>query len=133
MLKRKIKGVQYLWVFVCMLTIFGCTKDTTVVIDNSPAITATVSFKKTLIPIFNANCSGSSCHSGSVAPNLSEATAYNALITGNYLTVTTPAKSELYLWLTGKKSAAMPLGAKNNPSNLNALTLAWITQGAKNN
>lgn len=133
MLKKKIKDMQYLLVLVCMLTIFSCTKDITVVIDNSPAITETVSFKKNIVPVLLKNCSGSGCHGGSVAPNLSEATAYNALITGNYVTVATPGKSELYLWLTGKKSAAMPLGAKNNPSNLNALTLAWITQGAKNN
>lgn len=133
MLKKKIKGIQYLLILVLMLTIFSCTKDTTVLIDNSPAITETVSFKKTLIPIFAANCAGASCHSGSVNPNLSEALAFNALVTGNYIATATPAKSELYLWLTGKKSATMPLGGKNNPSNLNALTLAWITQGAKNN
>jgi len=27
----------------------------------------------------------------------------------------------------------MPLGAATNPSNINALMLAWIKQGAKNN
>jgi len=27
----------------------------------------------------------------------------------------------------------MPLGAANNPSNINNLMLAWIKQGAKNN
>jgi hypothetical protein len=133
MLENKIKGIHYLLVVACMFTIFSCAKDTTVVIDNSPAITETVSFKKKIIPILVKNCSGSSCHTGSVSPNLSEALAYNALITGSYINAGAPAKSELYLWLTGKRSAPMPLGATNNPSNINALTLAWITQGAKNN
>ncbi|MDB5275949.1 MAG: alpha-L-arabinofuranosidase [Ferruginibacter sp.] len=133
MLEKKIKRIHYLSVVVIMLTIFGCAKDTTVVIDNSPAITETVSFKKTILPIMVQNCSGSNCHSGSVSPNLSEALAYSTLTSGSYINTAAPAKSELYLWLTGKRSAAMPLGATNNPSKINALTLAWITQGAKNN
>ncbi|HZX58685.1 MAG TPA: hypothetical protein VFE54_08165, partial [Mucilaginibacter sp.] len=73
------------------------------------------------------------CHSGKQAPNLSAATAYVALTTGGYLNTGTPNTSELYLWLTGKRAVAMPSGATNNPSNINALVLAWIKQGAKNN
>jgi len=45
----------------------------------------------------------------------------------------TPENSVVYLWLTGKEAISMPAGAANNPSNINALMLAWIKQGAKNN
>jgi len=79
------------------------------------------------------SCALSGCHSGTVAPNLSAATAYNALENGNLINTSTPKSSEVYLWLTGKKAVAMPAGSANNPSNINALMLAWITQGAKNN
>jgi hypothetical protein len=130
---KKIKKIQYIVVTVSMLTMFGCAKMTTVVVDNSPAVTEAVSFKKTIVPIFAKSCVGSGCHGGSVAPNLSEQVAYGSLVTGNYLNTSTPATSDLYLWLTGKRSAAMPLGGTNNPSNLNAIVLAWIKQGAKNN
>ena len=44
-----------------------------------------------------------------------------------------PKSSEVMGWLTGTIKPAMPLGATTNPSNINALMLAWIKQGAKNN
>jgi len=116
-----------------ILIVASCTKTTTVPIDNSPAITTTVSFSKDIQPILTKNCALSSCHGGSVSPNLSSATAYTALENSNLINTTTPANSGVYLWLTGKEAATMPLGAANNPSNVNALMLAWITQGAKNN
>jgi hypothetical protein len=112
----------------------GCYKVATVTVDNSAAVTKTVSLAKDILPIFSKSCAISGCHSsGGKAPDLSDANAYNALIKGNYINIATPANSLVYLWMTGKKSVAMPMGAANNPSNVNALTLAWITQGAKNN
>ncbi|HAL81359.1 MAG TPA: hypothetical protein DCO83_03275 [Mucilaginibacter sp.] len=111
----------------------SCTKTTTVPIDETPAITTTVSFSKDIQPILTKSCAVSGCHSGTVAPNLSDATAYNALENGNFINTSTPKSSDVYLWLTGKKAVPMPAGAANNPSNINALMLAWITQGAKNN
>jgi hypothetical protein len=116
-----------------VVTMSGCYKTVTVLEDNTPTVTKTVSFSKDLTPILTTNCAKSGCHNGSVAPNLTEASAYNALVNGNYLSTATPEKSEVYLWLTGKEAATMPLGASNNPSNVNGLMLAWITQGAKNN
>jgi hypothetical protein len=132
-MSKIIIGIGLFLVMALILTISGCSKTTTVLVDNSPAITETVQFSKTIVPIFSKSCATSGCHSGSVAPNLSDATAYNVLVTGNYLNLTNPAGSDVYLWLTGKKSATMPLGSANNPSNINALILAWIKQGAKNN
>ncbi len=111
----------------------SCTKDTTVLIDNSPAITTTVSFSKDIQPILTKSCALSGCHNGAIAPDLSAANAYTSLESGNFLNTATPETSEVYLWLTGKRAIAMPAGASNNPSNINALMLAWIKQGAKNN
>ena len=132
-MSKKIIIVGVILVGQMMFMMNSCTKDTTVIIDNTPEVTKTVSFSKDIQPIFNNSCATSGCHSGKQVPNLSAATSYVALTTGGYLNTSTPNTSELYLWLTGKRAVAMPSGAANNPSNINALVLAWIKQGAKNN
>ncbi len=110
----------------------GCYKDKTVILDSGPAITRTVTFSNDIIPIFNKSCSLSGCHTtGGKAPDLSAANAYNSLKIGNYLNTGNPEGSQLYLWLTGKKSTQMPPGGLNK--DYNALVLAWIKQGANNN
>src|SRR5664279_4502312 len=132
-MSKIITGIGLIFIIALVITVASCSKTTTVLVDNSPAITETVQFSKTIVPILTNSCAGSGCHGGTVAPNLSGTNAYNALVTGNFINVGTPANSEVYLWLTGKRSATMPLGSANNPSNINALILAWIKQGAKNN
>ncbi|HEY5326712.1 MAG TPA: hypothetical protein VIJ27_06910 [Mucilaginibacter sp.] len=132
-MSKKILGLGLFTIASFILIMISCTKTTTVPIDETPAITTTVSFSKDIQPILTKSCAVSGCHSGSVAPNLSAATAYNALENGNLINTSTPKSSDVYLWLTGKKAVAMPAGTANNPSNINALMLAWITQGAKNN
>ncbi len=117
-----------------LIMIQGCYKATTVKIDNTPAITTTVSFSADLQPIFIKNCALSGCHGGGgQKPDLSTANAYKSLSSTNYINKSNPANSVVYLWLTGKEAVSMPIGGNNNPSNINALVLAWITQGAKNN
>ncbi len=117
-----------------LLLASGCYRVATVEIDNSPAVTKTVSFGTDCIPILNKSCALTGCHgAGGHVPDLTMANAYNSLISGNYIDKTKPSNSTIYLWLTGKKAVIMPMGAGNNPSNINALVLAWITQGAKNN
>jgi hypothetical protein len=111
----------------------GCYKTSTLLVDNTPEVTKTVSFTTDIEPVLTTNCAKSGCHNGSISPNLTSADAYNSLVNGNYTDLSTPANSLVYLWLTGKESATMPLGASNNPSNINGLMLAWIKQGAKNN
>jgi len=121
-------------VFLFLLVFAGCAKDTTVYPSSETEVTATVSLSKELQPIFTKSCALVGCHgSGGRAPILTEGSSYNSLISGNYVDVSKPESSVLYLWLTGVKTPAMPAGAANNPSNVNGLTLAWIKQGAKNN
>ena len=130
---KKIIAITVLVIMV-ILIVPGCYKVATVEIDNSPAVTTTVSISKDLVPIFSKSCALSGCHSsGGHVPDLSSANAYNSLVKGGYIDKTNPSNSKLYLWLTGKEAIAMPMGATNNPSNINALALAWITQGADNN
>jgi hypothetical protein len=112
----------------------GCSKDTTVYLNNTAEVTTPVSLAKDMQPIFTKSCALSGCHAaGGKAPTLTDGSTYSSLINGNYVNTSKPEESVLYLWLTGKKTPAMPMGAANNPSNINALTLAWIKQGAKNN
>ena len=119
---------------MALFVVQGCYKVATVQVDNSPAVTKTVSFIKDIVPVFTKHCALAGCHgSGGHAPDLSADNAYNSLINGKFIDTKSPDKSLLYLLLTGKESVAMPMGAANNPSNINGLTLAWITQGAKNN
>lgn len=128
--KLKISLLLLLFSFAILM---GCYKTTTLLIDNSPTITATVSFNTDIVPLLTENCAKSGCHNGSISPDLSAANAYNSLVNGNFVNTATPSNSLVYLWLTGKESATMPLGASNNPSNINGYILAWITQGAGKN
>lgn len=91
-----------------------------------------VSFELDIIPIFNASCNSAGCHNaGGIAPDLSEANAYDALTTGAYYNLDTPAESELYQWMSGNRSIPMPLSGAD--AAYNALVLQWITEGALDN
>jgi hypothetical protein len=119
---------------VMLVVLQSCYDATTLTINNSPAITTTVSFAKDIVPILNKSCNMAGCHNtGGKQPDLTANNAYASLTIGNYLNLSKPDQSVVYLYLTGKKTPQMPLGAAANPSNINNLMLAWIQQGAKNN
>ena len=133
-MSKKIISLTTILIGACVVLFSGCYKVTTLVIPNNEEVTRTVSFTADILPITAQSCSISGCHnSGSIKPDLSTDKIYNNLINGSYINLGTPENSELYLWLTGKKAATMPVNAANNPLNLNNLILAWIKQGAKNN
>ena len=113
----------------------SCKKDTTVDMRTAvSAVTTTVSFSKDIVPILSSNCALSGCHAvGGRMPTLDANDAFNSLSQGGFISVASPSSSLVYLWLTGKESATMPLGGTPNPSNLNNLMLGWIQQGANNN
>lgn len=118
---------------ICFLVMTaGCYKDKTLVSDTGTEVTRTVSFSKDLTPIFTKSCSTSGCHtSGGQVPDLTAANAFNALSIGNYIDKSTPENSLLYKKMTGKKGTPMPVSGINK--DYNALVIAWIKQGAKNN
>lgn len=127
---KSVMWVLAVVLFTVLLT--GCYKDKTVLFETGDEITRPVSFAQDIVPIFNAACNGSGCHSaGGVAPDLSAANAYTALNGGSYINTSAPQNSELYQWMTGKRAAPMPLSGPNK--DYNALVLAWIKQGAQNN
>jgi len=133
-MKNKIVTFVALGVMIIAL-ITSCEKNITLIIKpQAVEVTDTVSFSKDLIPIFSVNCAISGCHAtGGRAPDLMADKAYSSLMNGNYINVADPESSTLYERLTGKLSPAMPMGKAGNPSNVNALVLAWIKQGAKKN
>jgi hypothetical protein len=115
-----------------VLLLSGCYKDKTVISDTGDEITRTVTFTGDLVPLFNSSCNTSGCHSaGGIAPDLSATNAYNSLMSGGYINTDNPTGSELYMWMTGKRGTPMPVSGVNK--DYNALTLAWIKQGAQNN
>ncbi|CAN5420235.1 hypothetical protein BH10BAC3_BH10BAC3_28290 [soil metagenome] len=110
----------------------GCYKDKTVFILDD--ITTPVSFSKDIVPIFNNSCNIKGCHNtGGQVPDLTPTNAYQSLFEEDMIDTADPENSEVMGWLTGEIKPAMPLGGSTNPSNINALMLAWIKQGAKNN
>jgi hypothetical protein len=110
----------------------ACYNVTTIDLTNDVTIDREVSFATDIVPIFEQNCSVSGCHvSGGQKPDLTKSQALASLSSGNYLDLNLPENSELYAWLTGKRSAVMPLSGSD--PEINAFVLAWITQGAQNN
>ena len=133
-MSKKIAASTALMITAVILFTTGCYKVTTLVVSNEQEVTTPVSLSTDITPILNKSCSISGCHNaGGIKPDLTAANVYNSFINGNFVNLSDPANSEVYLWLTGKRAATMPVGAANNPSNLNQLVLAWIKQGAKNN
>lgn len=131
MLRNKIIS-GLISISIALFVIPGCYKDKTVISDTGEEITRTVTFANDIIPVFNSSCNNSGCHSaGGKAPDLSAANAYNSLMGSGYINLDNAASSELYLWMTGKRSLPMPVSGVNK--DYNALILAWIKQGAQNN
>ena len=128
------KAIAYTIFAMSMLILTGCYKAATLYPNTDSLVNKEVSFVNDIIPVFNQTCSISGCHSsGGHIPDLTTSKAYNALVNGGYINLADPKNSKLFLRLSGKITPAMPLSGTNNPSNINALVLTWITQNAKNN
>ena len=131
---KKVLAIVLIIAAFAVFDFAGCAKDATVTVNTPPAITKAVSFDNDIVPILNKSCNISGCHNaGGHMPDLTQANAYNSLVNGSYINAAYPENSELYLWLTGKMDASMPMGASNDPSSINELVLAWIKQGALKN
>ena len=132
MLTKKIATLSG-FITIMMIAITGCQKTSTIVVNPGSSITQTMSFKTDIIPLFTSSCAKAGCHvAGAKNPDLTEANAYKALVDGSYIKANDPESSVLMLWLTGKKSPVMPMGAGPDEK-INAKIYAWIKQGAKNN
>lgn len=87
-----------------------------------------ISFAQDVIPVFNESCNASCHKTGGIAPDLSAANAYTALMSGNYVVAEQPDNSELYTKC--KPGATM---ASYTSAEQLALMRRWILAGAKNN
>lgn len=133
MFKKKTAILISGLVTTIIIGLSGCSKTVTIVENPGSSITKTMSFKDDIVPVFEKSCNASGCHaSGGKSPVLTPASAYTSLSVGNYFKATDPDNSLLMLWLNGKKSPVMPIGAGPDQE-INAKIYAWIKQGAKNN
>jgi hypothetical protein len=125
---NQVKKVHLIVLFstLFLLVLGGCEYE--VVEPDRTPVTEEVLFSGKIIPIFNASCNFSGCHSaGAVPPDLTPAGAYASLMGLNQIDTVNPANSILY--------KSMTTGSMKNYSNADQakLILAWIEQGAKNN
>ena len=83
-----------------------------------------VTFSQDVLPIFT-KCTG--CHSGGLAPNLTPANAFSAIVPA-FVSLSNPAQSAIY---------TIPAPSGNHPVKYTpgeaAIILAWIEQGTQNN
>ena len=126
-MQKKIFGGLFAFL-VGMLILASCAKDTVVTPQSNINPNLKISFKDTIQPIFTADCALSSCHSGSVSPNLLSGQAYSSLTSGNYINIGSPTTSLIY-------TVMEPGGVMANHCTVNQanLILTWIKQGALNN
>lgn len=126
--KKILLGISAL--AAALLWASGCYYDDSVLVGLEE--TREISFAQDMLPLFDQHCNSSGCHNtGGIPPDLSADKAYNALTNGNYVDLEAPESSELYQWMTGNRSSPMPLSGPD--AKLNAIVLAWIKQGARNN
>jgi hypothetical protein len=120
-----------IWVGIVFVLSMGCYNDA-VIFPEGEQFTGEASFSDNVIPIFNADCNTSGCHSaGGVKPDLTPVNAYSALSNGGYLNTDVPEESVLYIWMNGGGSIPMPPSGTDATSA--STVLAWIQQGALDN
>ena len=117
---------------ILLLIMNACYYDQVIPVEPSAEDVGNVTFSADIIPIFNASCNVSGCHSaGGQKPNLTPANAYTSLMTGGYVNKTTPESSVIYQRMKGADGTPMPPTGSN--STYNAKVLKWIELGAQNN
>ena len=131
MTKKRIISATTI-VSLAVIFLGGCYNGTTLDLTQDVEITGPVGFKADVIPIFEESCSISGCHNpGGVKPDLSSDKAYNSLINGGYVDVSSPETSLVYEFVSGKRTPVMPVSGVD--PTIAATILAWIQQGAQNN
>jgi len=124
MKKRLLRLLFLSGTLLTMLT--ACEYDFIVPTPPTPKPPAgdTISYSQDIQPIFNNSCT--SCHGGSIAPNLLTGQSYSALVPA-YVVAGSPETSDLYIVCKPGGSMAPHTSA----ADLN-LIYRWIYAGAKN-
>ena len=129
---KKMKSFVFKISFFLVLVLNSCYYDTYVLPEINLDPSKIITFTDDIQPIFDQNCSTVGCHqAGNINPNLEAGSAYQSLISGNFIDTDNPENSELYQWMSGNRSITMPISGINEEFNIYVLT--WIEQGAKNN
>jgi len=125
MKKRLLRLFLLSGVLLTLLT--ACEYDYLVPVPPVPPPPAddTISYSQDIQPIFNTNCT--SCHAGSIAPNLLTGQSYSALVPA-YVIAGSPETSDLYI--VCKPGGSM---ASHTSETDLGLIYRWIYAGAKNN
>jgi hypothetical protein len=120
-----------------LIEFFGCTWHSgNDIIPGCNTVADTISFNESILPVFNAYCSISGCHSGSAPAgnlNLEPSMAYTKLMQKGkgYIDTINPKNSVLYNSLTSANEP-MPPSGRLDPCTLESIQ-KWMLQKAKNN
>ena len=88
---------------------------------------AEISFSQDVVPIFQSSCV--SCHDGVITvPNLTKEFAYESLVNGNYISVSSPSASGLITQV----NSAHPFAGALTETEIEIIT-KWMAEGAENN
>ncbi len=97
-----------------------------------PSPTDTISFTKTIEPIFNDNSNCTVCHNtGGQAPDLTAGYAYNSITNMGLVNVSDPASSLIY-WIPNRDNSSNHTWKKYTDVQAQ-FVLQWIKQGALDN
>lgn len=123
---------NYFFTLISMLLIIGaftaCEYEFIDPIDPQ-IITDTISFKDTIVPIWNTTNNCTSCHkTGATKPDLTPSKAYNSIISLELINDTIAENSKIYT----KPAPGSTHYGKYTVDESN-LILNWIKQGAKDN
>ena len=131
-----MKNKKIVWmgslVGMLLLVMNACYDDEVLPVDKPVGDIGNVTFSADIIPIFNASCNVTGCHSsGGQKPNLTAVNAFTSLTNGGYINKTNPETSLIYQWMIGDVGTPMPPSGSN--ATYNAKVLKWIELGALNN
>lgn len=111
-------------ILLVLFLIIACKKENAISTNKTIYSADTVSFKNSIVPLLNNNCSNSDCH-----PDI--AVYENLLLNSRPLVVPNDiANSSLYQSVLSKR---MPLNIKKLSDQEVKLIATWILAGAKNN
>lgn len=105
--------------------------DTTAVVTCDPD---TVYFVQDVLPIFQANCASSGCHSGTYGAEGVRLDTYQHIMSTGHIHPGSPGTSRAYEYMvTNGENRMPPYPAAQLPSATTNLIYTWIMQGALNN
>ena len=118
---------------IIMALVSSCQYDTIVKpVIPPPNPADTISFAKTIEPIFNDNSNCTACHNtGGQVPDLTAGYAYNSIMSMSLVNISDPASSKIY-WIPNLDNSTNHTWKKYTDVQAQ-FVLQWIKQGALDN